>query len=343
MSVLQYSQEKLKIIQTEVQKFLVLTQELQTELALCQIQNQTLVNTNSKLQQKLSIIQQENNDLKQQLLKSQNQTICKPSSNPNQTFTSFSAINQPTFSPNTKKNHSQNQTVVNPFSNPNKNQTSLSFSNQQRFSLNKNQNHPQIFLHSKIILAMAILKEHRSDQNKLKEAFILFKEASDETKEPEACWRTAACYFKGIGVKQDLNLALEYSKISMEQGSIDGIFWHGRIHYCKDKYQDAYLYIHKAAKTGHLASIYFEGVCEYYGRGVQKNKESGKRKGLSVLESGDVYLTSQNSMTLHSCWFGISKNSKEAQRLKFFWKSQPISDFNYFCPEYDPWSHFYFT
>jgi TPR repeat protein len=177
MSTTLHSQEKLKIIQSKVQKILILTQELQTELTLCQTENQTLLNTNSTLQQELTIIQQENNDLKQQLLKSQNQTIYNPSLHPNQTSTSDTSSNQPTF------------------------------------SLNINQNHPQIILHPVIIQAMTLLKKYRSDQSKLNIAFTLFKEVADENLDPEACWRTAACYWYGTGVKSDINLALEYSKI----------------------------------------------------------------------------------------------------------------------------------
>jgi TPR repeat protein len=185
---------------------------------------------------------------------------------------------------------------------------------------------------------MKIFRENRSNKEKLKEAFQMLKEVADETQDPEACWRVGACYCRGIGVEKNLQISLEYAKISMDKGSIDGVFWYGRI--LSDIHSGAKVlsYFQQAAKADHLAAIFGEGNCIAYGYGIKANKEIGKQKSLTALTSGDGYWTLVYSRLLDK---GIlfNKNLEESIKLQIIWKSQSICDCSLFEPtNFDiPW------
>jgi hypothetical protein len=51
---------------------------------------------------------------------------------------------------------------------------------------------PEPYCDSTILYGMTILRNHRTDSNKLEEAFPIFKEVTDEYSDPEACRRVAA-------------------------------------------------------------------------------------------------------------------------------------------------------
>jgi TPR repeat protein len=74
---------------------------------------------------------------------------------------------------------------------------------------------------------MELLRKYFSNIISREHALKLFKRASING-EFEVDWRLAACYQKGISVEKDIKKSQEYAQISMESGSIDGMFWLGR-------------------------------------------------------------------------------------------------------------------
>jgi TPR repeat protein len=146
-------------------------------------------------------------------------------------------------------------------------------------------------LHPLFKQGMTILIQNRRDKKKLEECYNLFLQCADKFKDPQAFLRVSACYFRAIGTERDIEKSFEYARKAKEQGLIEGIYWFGLNYFWKFNFNEAYQCFHHLAQQGHLTSIYFEGFLEYYGLGIIKNKENGRRKMLHVLTSGDAYWT----------------------------------------------------
>jgi TPR repeat protein len=187
---------------------------------------------------------------------------------------------------------------------------------------------------------MKILIHFREDKKKQKESFQFFLQCADQFQDPEAFWRLSACYYRGIGVKEDKNKSFEYAQKAKEKGSIEGTFWFAVNCWWKHNDQEALLLLHQLAEQGHLASFFWEGLYEYYGDGIQQNIENGKRKMFLVLTSNDGFWTFIYSDFLLMGSYGISKDKEKGNELRKIWKTQPISEFNYFLPYiyyHHPW------
>jgi hypothetical protein len=81
--------------------------------------------------------------------------------------------------------------------------------------------------------------------------------------------------------------------------------------------------------------MFWEGYCEWRGKGIEKNEENGKRKMFLVLTSGDGYWTFVYSHILSYGVCGFPKDTEKSKQLKGIWESQPISTISYFDPFYE--------
>jgi hypothetical protein len=133
-------------------------------------------------------------------------------------------------------------------------------------------------IHENIILGMNSLKAHRSLRSNRIFAFKLFNELADEG-DPEASWRTAACYYNGWGCDMDKKKCQEYAKIAIEYDIGEGYFWYGR---ASESLSEQFSYFKEAADLSNLSGIFWEGVYQYFGLSVPKNVEVGKEMILSI-------------------------------------------------------------
>jgi TPR repeat protein len=103
---------------------------------------------------------------------------------------------------------------------------------------------------------MNILHDSLFDGEGRETAFDLFKWAPHEECETEAYWRVATCYLREIGTEQNRTKAKYYAKKSIENNSIDGIFWYGC---AQENEKDAVKFYQIASQHNHLAGNYFLG------------------------------------------------------------------------------------
>lgn len=125
-----------------------------------------------------------------------------------------------------------------------------------------------------------------------------------------------------------------------EKGSLCGLLWYGLCCCSKahQNFKEAFQSFHQLTEKGNLSGIYWEGACEYFGYGTVQNESSGRKKILFVLTCGDGYWTYCYSQVLLNGSWDIQKNLTESTRLKRIWKTQPISEINYFDPgQCSPW------
>jgi hypothetical protein len=74
-------------------------------------------------------------------------------------------------------------------------------------------------LNPQIVKAMSLLK-----QNQKEKGFKFLKKLAD-LGDPEACWRTAACYSRPIGVEFNLFHCSRYSRTAKEYDLVEGYYW----------------------------------------------------------------------------------------------------------------------
>jgi TPR repeat protein len=101
----------------------------------------------------------------------------------------------------------------------------------------------------------------------------------------EACWKIAACYIKGIGVEKNPEKGQKYSKIAMNAGSLDGLFWFARSFEMDGDFKK----MKEAKHKGHLAARWWVGCYQYHGVGCKQNQSQGRENMLKVASSGDLY------------------------------------------------------
>lgn len=177
---------------------------------------------------------------------------------------------------------------------------------------------------------MEILRNSNNDENEIKKAFDIFQQEADKD-DFEACWRIAACLFKGIGTEKDKDKSHYYSKKAMDAGSLDGMFWYARA----SNYNERFPIYQEASKKGHLASKWWIDYCLYCGHGLDKDQEKARDQMASFVSSvNDGFWTAHHAAILQKGYFGFEQDETEAERLIELSKTQSISDCSVFVPGY---------
>jgi hypothetical protein len=75
---------------------------------------------------------------------------------------------------------------------------------------------------------MNLLRKHPNNQTIENQAFIFFKEISDEFEDPFSGWLRVCYYFQGIVFLTNLDMFIYYSKLVIYLGSTERLFLKGR-------------------------------------------------------------------------------------------------------------------
>lgn len=191
-----------------------------------------------------------------------------------------------------------------------------------------------------IKIGMELLRQNQEDDNFKKAAFVFFKMAADWKKDPEASWRVAACFQRGIGIEKDLQKALEYSKIAFDANLPDGIFWYTRC--LNDQDDKSFRYLKLAAEQNHLAAQYYVGLLTYHKLETEQNKsEQNKSEGQKILQEffenqKDAYWTCVYAMYCGKGFLSFQIDKEKAAKLTNICTSLPLCDCSVFKPPVFP-------
>jgi tetratricopeptide (TPR) repeat protein len=181
----------------------------------------------------------------------------------------------------------------------------------------------QIILSPLVQEGMKLIRSKLWDQEGYKKAFPLFKKAADENKDVEACWRVAACYASGLGIGQNKEEALKYTKIAFDANSIDGIYWFG---ICQESHEMRFKFCKLASERNHIGAKLMVGFDKFLGISTEKNPAKGYPLLKEAFQQEDGFVTFYHAICVRDGAFGFEKNEKKSNELFLKAKSQPISD-----------------
>lgn len=188
-------------------------------------------------------------------------------------------------------------------------------------------------LHPLLLKVERLMIQHRFNENKPAEILELLKQVFEEKKDPESCWRIAACYIKGYSVQSDSLQAQFYAEIAEQSGSAEGTFFLGRSYLSYlEGFEKGYPYFYQSMLNGISSGQFYEALCQYFGSVIQKNEKEALNKFIPLFNSGDSYWTLVYACNVSVGYFGFKRSLSFAKELFRTCRNQPLSHLTIFQP-----------
>jgi hypothetical protein len=110
---------------------------------------------------------------------------------------------------------------------------------------------------------------------------------------PEAYWRSSACYLQGIGVNPNKYSSRLHSLIAIDYDKAEGYFWYGKSFSNLSK---GCKYFEAASSRQLATGHFFFRFCLYHGYGIKTCQKEGIRLMILSGPSGDQYWSRKLSL-----------------------------------------------